>query len=449
MATAAVRLAVRLPPREVPLLREVDVLVAGGGSAGVAAAVSAARAGASVLLVERNGFLGGTMTATSLGGICGLYGLVDGAPVQMVFGFAEEVRARLAAAGGTRGPLPWLKTASLPYDLFTLKTVLDELAEVAGLELLYQARLTDVVRDGNRVTHAIVRGRAAPFAVAARVFVDASGDGELAELAGAGTEVAAGGLQFPSTMFRMAGVDTERAMAVSRDEMHALLERAVADGYELPRTAGGVYSVREGIVHLNITRVKVDGRSPDPFDPASLSRAESAGRRQARRYLEVFRRYVPGYERAFILDTGAELGVRETRRIVGAHVMTTEEVIGERKFDDAIAPSCWPIEEHGAGRSTRWVWMTPGGYCQIPYRALLPRGPENLLVAGRCLSATHEAHAALRITANCFSMGQAAGIAAAMAGDGPVADVDVPALQRALAAAGAVLAPQPEAAVDA
>jgi glycine/D-amino acid oxidase-like deaminating enzyme len=441
--------SVHLPSRDIPLLREVDVLVAGGGSAGVAAAVSAARAGASVLLVERNGFLGGTMTATSLGGICGLYTLVDGEPVQMVHGFAEEVRTRLAAAGGTRGPLPWLNTASLPYDLFTLKAVLDDLAEVAGLEVLYQARLTDVIRDGGRVTHAIVRGREAPFAVAARVFVDASGDGELATLAGAEAELESGDLQFPSTMFRMAGVDTARAMAVSRDEMHALLERAVADGHDLPRTAGGIYSVRDGIVHLNITKVKVDGRSPDPFDPAILSRAEREGRLQARRYLEVFRRYVPGYEQAFVLDTGTELGVRETRRIVGEKQMTTEDVTGERKFEDAIAASCWPIEEHGAGRSTRWVWLSPGGYCQIPYGALVPRGPDNVLVAGRCLSATHEAQAALRVTANCFSMGQAAGIAAAMAGDGPVTGVNVAALQQALEAAGADLAPRMEIPTDA
>lgn len=441
--------AVRLPAREVPVLREVDVLVAGGGSAGVAAAVSAARAGASVLLVERNGFLGGTMTATSLGGVCGLYSLIDGAPVQMVFGFAEEVRARLAAAGGTTGPLPWLNTASLPYDLFTLKAVLDDLAEVPRLEILYQARLTDVVREGTRVTHAVVRGRAAPFAVTARTFVDASGDGELAALAGADTEIEHGHLQFPSTMFRMGGVDTTRAMAVSRAEMHALLERAVADGHDLPRTAGGIYSVRAGVVHLNITKVKVDGCSPDPFDPESLSRAEREGRSQARRYLEVFRRYVPGYAEAYILDTGTELGIRETRRIVGAQTVTAEDVVGERKVDDAIAASCWPIEEHGAGRSTRWVWLSPGGYCQIPYGALVPRGLDNVLVAGRCLSATHEAQAALRVTANCFSMGQAAGLAAALATDGAVRDVAMPALRRALAEAGAVLEPEPGITIDA
>lgn len=439
--------SVKLPASDVPVLREVDVLVAGGGAAGVAAAVSAARAGASVLLLERNGFLGGTMTATSLGGICGLYSLVDGVPVQMVFGFAEEVRARLAAAGGTRGPLPWLNTASLPYDLFILKSVLDDLADVPGLEILYQARLTDVLREDATVTHGIVRGRAAPFAIAARVFVDASGDGELAALAGAEAEVESGHLQFPSTMFRMGGVDTTRAMAVARDEMHALLEQAVSDGYDLPRTAGGIYSVRAGIVHLNITKVKVDGRSPDPFDPESLSRAEREGRAQARRYLEVFRRYVPGYEDAFILDTGTELGVRETRRIVGDRTVTAEDVLGERKVEDAIAASCWPIEEHGAGRATRWVWMSPGGYCQIPYAALVPRGLNNVLVAGRCLSATHEAQAALRVVANCFSMGQAAGIAATLAAGGKVREIAVPTLQRALAAAGGTVVP--EARVDA
>lgn len=439
---APASLAVHLSARDVSVLREVDVLVVGGGAAGIAAAVSAARAGASVALVERNGFLGGTMTATSLGGICGLYSLVEGRPVQIVHGFAEEVRSRLGAAGGTNGPLPWLKTASLPYDLFTLKSVLDDLAEQPGLEVFYQARLTDVLRKGDRVSHAVLRGRAGSFAIAAQVFIDASGDGELAALAGAPFEMSHNDLQFPSAMFRMGGVDTARAMAVTRDEMHACLERAVADGHDLPRTAGGIYSVRPGVVHLNITKVKVDGCSPDPFDPATLSRAEMEGRRQIRRYLQAFQRYVPGYEKAFVLDSGTELGLRETRRIVCDLTLETADVLGERRFEDAIAPSCWPIEEHGAGRSTRWVWLSPGGYCQIPYRALTVSGLANVLVAGRCLSATHEAQAALRVVANCFSMGQAAGLAAVLATDGDVRAIGISRLQSALSDAGAVIAPQ-------
>jgi len=434
--------SVRLSARKVSVLREVDILVAGGGAAGVAAAVSGARAGASVALVERNGFLGGTMTATSLGGICGLFSLVDGRPVQIVHGFAEEVRARLEAAGGTKGALPWLNTASLPYDLFTMKAVLDDLADQPGLEIFHQARLTGVVHDGGRVSHVVLRGRGSDFAISARVFIDASGDGELAALAGAPYELTRGDLQFPSAMFRMGGVDTARAMAVTRDEMHALLERAVADGHDLPRTAGGIYSIRPGVVHLNITKVKVDGRSPDPFDPAVLSRAEIEGRRQVREYLDVFRRYVPGYENAYVIDSGTELGLRETRRITCDLTLDTADVLGERRFDDAIAPSCWPIEEHGAGRSTRWVWLPPGGYCQIPYRALTVSGLRNVLVAGRCLSATHEAQAALRVVANCFSMGQAAGLAASLATDGDVRGIGIARLQSDLAAAGAVIAPQ-------
>ena len=429
------------PQRQVPLRYEADVVVAGGGSAGVAAAVAAARAGASVILLERNGFLGGTMTSTTLGGICGLFSLVDGEPVQLVHGFAEEVRARLQAIGGTRGPLPWLNTASLPYDLFSMKLVLDDLAVEEHLRVLYQARLMDVVTENGRVTHAFVRSRGGTFAIRARTFLDCTGDAELCVMAGAACEYDPASLQFPTAMFRMGGVDTQVAAQISRQEMHHLLERAVTDGHDLPRTAGGIYSVRDGIVHLNITKVATDGRPPDPFDPEELSAAERQGRLQAQDYLEVFRQYVPGYANAYVLDTGAELGLRETRRTSGAYLLTAEDVKSERKFDDAVAVNCWPIEDHGQGRSTRWVWLSPGGYSHIPYRSLLPQGLENVLVAGRCISSTHEAQAAIRVTANCFSMGQAAGIAAAMAADGDVRSVDVKALQAALTAAGADLNP--------
>jgi glycine/D-amino acid oxidase-like deaminating enzyme len=434
---------VSLPKRDVPVLREADVLVAGGGAAGVAAAIGAARSGANVVLLERNGFLGGTMTAATLGGICGMYSLIDGVAVQMVFGLAEEVRAGLERTGGTKGPVKWMRTASLPYDQFVLKAVLDELAREPRLEVIYHSRIVDAVAPAGNVEAAVVAGRSGYYAVHAAIFVDCTGDAELCMLAGGAVQYEPHELQFPSAMFRMGGIDTDRAMRVPREELHYLLERAVADGHNLPRTAGGVYSVRDGIVHLNITKVKVNGRSPDPFDPAELSEAEHEGRRQASLYLQVFRRYVPGYERAFILDTGSEIGIRESRRVDGDYIVTGEDVLAERRFEDAIAANCWPVEDHGAARSTRWLWLSPGGFCHIPYRALLPRGLENLIVAGRCLSSTHEAQASLRVTANCFSMGQAAGIAAALAQGGRLRDVDPARLQRELVRVGAVFEPAP------
>jgi len=430
------------PARRVPVRYEVDVAVAGGGSAGLAAAVSAARAGARTLLIERNGFLGGVMTATSLGGICGLYSLVDGEPVQMVYGFAEEVRRRLMQRGAARGPLPWLKTASLPYDLFGMKQVCDELVREPGLQVLLHARIVEAVREDGLVQALVVRGRDGEFAVRAGTVVDASGDADVCALAGAPYEYDRESLQFPTAMFRMGGVDAAAAGRLGREDIRELLERAVAEGADLPRTSGGIYSVREGIVHLNITRVaEPDGSPPDVLDPEALTRAEFEGRRQAERYLEVFRRYVPGYRDAYVLDTGCELGLRETRRIRGDYTVSNRDVTGERKFADAVALNCWPVEDHGSDRATRWVWLTPGGYGHIPYRSLVPQGLDNVLVAGRCLSSEHDAQAALRVTANCFSMGQAAGIAAALAaGAGRrVRDVPLARLQALLAQHGAVL----------
>lgn len=431
------------PAKLLPVAFDVDVVVVGGGSAGVAAAVASAREGASTLLIERQAFLGGVMTVATLGGICGLYSLVDGEPVQMVHGFAEEVRERLERRGGTRGPLPWLKTASMPYDLFCMKMVLDDLARQKGLRVLLQSQVTDVLKDGDCIETLFVRSRFSEFAVKGRVVIDASGDAEVCALAGAPSTYDPAQLQFPSTTFRMGSVDTARASKLSRDDLRDALERAVASGLDLPRTTGGVYSLRDGIVHLNITRVTAaDGSSPNVLDPIELTEAEFSGRQQALRYLEAFRAFVPGYENAYVLDVGTELGLRETRRVIGDYIMTTDDVIGEKKFADGIAKNCWPIEDHGADRATRWVWLSPGGYNHIPFRSLLPRLLSNVLVAGRCLSSSHEAQAALRVTANCFSMGQAAGIAGARAAfeaTPNTRDVSVNTIQERLDALGAGL----------
>lgn len=438
---------VPFPPRQVPLHFEADVVVVGGGSAGLAAAVSAAREGARTLLIERQAFLGGVMTSATLGGICGLYSLVDDEPRQIVFGFAEEVRQRLDAVGGTRGPLPWLKTASLPYDMYALKGVFDDLAQQRGLQVLLQCQLIDVTGEGGAVRTLFVKSRGEMFAIRATVVIDASGDAAVCALAGGRYEYDPGTLQFPSTTFRMIGVDTAKTRLFGRDDLRGFLERAVEAGLDLPRTTGGVYSVCDGVVHLNITRVTAaDGSSPDVLDAVALSEAEFAGRRQARLYLEAFRRFVPGYEKAQILDVGAELGIRESRRIVGDYCLTNDDVVGERRFSDAIAKNCWPIEDHTADRATRWVWLSPAGYNHIPYRSLLPQGLRNVIVAGRCLSSTHDAQAALRVTANCFSMGQAAGIAAAMASQagGDVRSIALPRLQDRLQTLGADLNPATE-----
>ncbi|WP_054310155.1 FAD-dependent oxidoreductase [Mesorhizobium sp. 1M-11] len=434
--------SVTRPQRPIRILREVDVAVIGGGAAGVAAAVSAARNGASVLLLEKNGYLGGTMTTATLGGICGLYSLVDGEPVQMVFGLAEEVRQRLVAARATTGPYKWLRTASLPYDVTILKSIFDDMTACKGLEVIFHADLSDVVlEEDGRVAVIILRSRGMSFAVGARSFIDCTGDAELCSLAGGRTEFDPRHLQYPSAMFRMGGVDTLRIRQTTREELREHLERAVKDGFDLPRTSGGVYSVQDGVVHLNITKVGLEGHPPDPFDPVEMSQAEREGRRQAQLYLEAFRRYVPGYRRAYILDIGAELGIRESRRIRGGYLVSGEDVLSERRFEDAVAVNCWPVEDHGDGRSTNWQWLSPGGYCQIPFRSLLPEGLPNVIVAGRCVSATRQAQAAIRVTANCFSMGQAAGTAAAIARGSPFDPSMAQRVKAVLEKQGAVMTP--------
>ena len=189
----------------------------------------------------------------------------------------------------------------------------------------------------------------------------------------------------------------------------------MASGLSLPRTAGGAFSNQPHAMHLNITRILRDGVPPNTLDTRELSAAEVEGRRQLRAYLRAFREFVPGYEECFIADIGASIGVRESRRVMCDYRLTLDDVLHEGRFQDAIACSAWPVEEHGAGRGTRWVFLAPDTYYQIPLRIMLPEGIEGLLVAGRCASASHDAHASMRVAGVCFAMGEAAGVVAARA----------------------------------
>jgi hypothetical protein len=429
------------PARRVPVKYDVDVLVVGGGSAGLAAAVGAARTGADVLLTERHGFLGGTLSMVTLGSICGLYSVSDDDVRTVVGGFAGELTDRLRARGAATGPMRWLETASMPYDPYALRLVADEMVLDAGVRCALHSTAVNAIMDGDVIRGVVFEGKAGRWACTARSVIDCTGDAHIAKFAGVPFDYDPGELQAPTAMFRFAGVDTERATRLSRDDLRACLEEAVAAGFELPRTAGGMFTVHPGFMHLNITRVMKDGRAPDPFNEEELTSAEFEGRRQLGEYQEAFRRFVPGFEKCFIADIGAELGIRESRRIHGAYELRLEDVMGQARFDDAVACSAWPVEEHTAGRGTRWVFLDPGTYYQLPFRMMVPKKIENLLVAGRCSSASHDAHASMRVSAICMALGDAAGIAAAAAVNTgvPVRLTDIDHLQEQLRRRGAFL----------
>jgi hypothetical protein len=430
--------SVRLPPRRAQLAAETDVLVVGGGPSGLGAAMGAAQAGVNVILAERYGFLGGNATAALVmplmsfhthkprrekAGSTTLLPTDHGPGKPVIAGALTTLLERLVKAGGAIPPS--LQTGYVvPFDPEVFKLVALDLMDEAGVKFLFHAFASDVIADDG-LRSVVFETKSGPVVVRARAVVDCTGDGDVAARAGAPFEIGReDGLVQPMTlMFRI--TEFERAAFDAYVKQHPDQWRGVHGLWDLIRqaaAAGDLQLSREDLlffatphereVSVNSTRVtKVLGT--DVWD---LSYAEWASRRQMRQIAAFLRRYVPGFEDAYVVQSGANIGVRETRRIAGDYQLTVEDILQARKFPDVIARSTYPVDIHNPeGSGTTLKRVPPGEAYDIPLRSLLPQKVEGLLVAGRCISGTHEAHSSYRVMPVSMATGQAAGVCAALA----------------------------------
>jgi glycine/D-amino acid oxidase-like deaminating enzyme len=407
--------------------RDTDVLVVGGGAAGVAAAVTAAREGLKVVLLERYGFCGGGAVAGLSGTICGMYEASNDTaapPRQVVHGFLDEFVAVMERRGGLTGPVRYGKTFTRVHDPLAWRETADDLLMQAGVHVFLHTTVIDVLTEPpDRIAGVVAYTKQGRLRVRAKVTVDASGDADVVAMAGLPTVVGQDGrVQNPTMIFRLQGVDVPRFLAaygpdsIMGDEVSKTIQRLHnSNEYRLPRSKIFLFpSPRPNELLCNCTRiVGRDGRELNPLLIEDITEAEIEGRRQVRQYARFFKDYLKGCEESFVNDTGVQVGVRQTRQVRGARLLTNEDVTAGAKFATGIARSPWPIELH-SGEKPRLVWLL-NDYYEVPYECFLPEAGESLLVAGRCLSAEHEAMASARVTAQCFSYGHAIGHAAAMA----------------------------------
>lgn len=420
--------AIREPEREVPVDASVDVVVAGGGPAGIAAALGAAKAGARVLLVERYAFLGGMATAALM---CA-FGTFNNYRKLVIRGVAEELIEAVRAAGGANTEL--LSSQWIWVDVETLKKASVDLLEDAGVELLFHTMTTSPVVDGSRVAGIFTENKSGRRAITARVTVDATGDGDIYARAGCDFEKGRpeDGMLLPmSIAFRMAGVDDERhAAARARDKCTE--GRSFHGFWQKMRESGDVDIPLDGFMHLvmvhpgeyNIHATRVLG--VDGSSGSDLSRAEIIARRQAWTLAEYMKKHMPGFEKAYVSQMAVQIGVRETRRLKGLYQLTGEDVLSARKFEDGVGRGCYQIDLHNVkGAGIKLVPLPKGEHYGIPYRILVPEKVDGLLAAGRPVSATHEAHGSLRVMSHCMATGHAAGVAAALAAEKGIEPRDV------------------------
>jgi hypothetical protein len=433
------------PARKTPLFGEYDVVVLGGGPAGIAAAAVAARAGLATLIIERYGFLGGMGTAAGVTNFCGLHANVHNELRQVVHGIADDLLGRIDRLGGLNAPhvLFGGKSMAQAYDNAAYKIAADDLLAASGTKLLFHALAVGVsMHDTQTIDALILETRSGRCAVRARIFLDCSGDGDLAAFAGVAYELGdgAGNMLYPSTMFRVNGVDPARA-ADAWATIPALMQEAEGRGMRFPRKGAIVRPQKHPSEwRVNITQLKnEDGSAINGTDAQQMSDGEAQGRAQVMQTF-AFLKTVPGFEDSYIVDIAPQVGIRETRRVTCEAMLSEADVLECADYDDNIGVNGWPIEAHTQGDV---IFRFPDiprarGYNQLPFRMLLPQGMRNLLVAGRCAGMTHGGQSAARVSGACFVMGEAAATAAALALSSNAAprDVDPRALQAKLSAQG-------------
>jgi len=452
--------------REVAVTASPDVLVVGGGPAGLCAAVAAARSGAKTMLVERHGCCGGMATMGLVAPFMTCY--EAGGDTMLIRGLFEELVDRLVACGGAIHPSEVPAHSSFtsyigpghlhvtPFDAEALKRVADEMLTEAGVDVLYHTSFLGLEKDGDSIRYVYLHTKEGVEAVAPRVVVDCTGDGDVAVNAGApfhkGNEAGDGKggikMQPASMFFRIGNVDLAKVDAdieankdnfyrkngINYRSFHWRVAEAKANGdWNLERVSIGMFrGVKEDEWSINTSRVmQVDGT-----DSRSLSRAEMIGREQVDHIFKFLVKYVPGCENAKLLSVAPVIGIRETRHIHGIKTLTVEDCLNGVVPEDAILLAANSVDVHGkfGPMSNEYIALDPGVYYGIPYGCLVPQNVDNLLVAGRCLSATSDAAGAVRVMPPCMAMGHAAGVAAAMSAQSGIvpAGIDVKALREKL-----------------
>jgi len=450
-------------------VEKYDVIVLGGGTAGMIAATASARSGVRTLLVERDGYLGGTAAM----GIPFL-GFFSGDGTKVVGGLPQELVDKMSALGGCMGHAhggTWstglekidYEFVLTPFDPESLKIASQEMALEAGVDLMLQSVFCNVRMSGPKVKAIDVLTVEGKKTLEAKVFVDCTGDGMLTWVAGFPTEMRGrGNMQNVSHVIRMANVDVDRMVRCLREDAeikgikdwHIRLVRGrlldcaeesyvhVAGKAKLwddraPLTFTGVRWRKEEM-SFNITRTT----NIDPTIAEDITRAEISERKNVENVVKAFRKRIPGFERSYLVASSVRVGIREGRRIKGLYTLTEEEVVNRSEFQDGIARGAYPIDIHDPkGGNTQFTFIQEGGSYAVPYRCLIPEGSENLIVAGRCISTTGQALGSVRLMACCMAQGQAAGTAGALAvrGDINPAVVDIRQLREKLIDEGAVL----------